>query len=256
MKIISYNVNGIRAVTKKPGFKNLLKRDYDIICLQETRINFDFDIPGSSKYMYQYWSHSIKPGHSGTAVLSKIKPLDVTLGIGHHEFDDLGRVITCRFKNFTLINVYVVNAGVDSLARLKLRQKWDIYFNKYIKKVSKQCNGKVIVCGDFNSIVDYLDYWKSKEDSEIPRTAGMTIEERTGLKQIMKSSKLIDSFRYVNKDLRKYTYISFRTKNPQKGMRIDHFLVSEKLIKKVKKCDIDNNVKISDHFPIILNIDL
>jgi exodeoxyribonuclease-3 len=263
MKIIAWNVNGIRAILKKNNLVELINdEDPDIICLSEIKISCPFnDINDSlnkslnNKY-YNYWSPcKVKNGYSGTAIFTKKEPTNVTFGlnINNKEYDDEGRVITCEFSKFYLIHVYTPNSG-EALARLNYRTTiWDNMFLKYINKLKE--NKKVIVCGDLNVAHKEIDLKNPKTNL---RTAGFTIEERDSFNNILDKTELIDTFRYLNKEIIKYSYWSYRFSAREKntGWRIDYFLVDKKLIKKVIKSDILINIMGSDHAPIILEIKL
>lgn len=261
MKIIAWNVNGIRAMIKKNYLSNLInKEDPDIFCLGETKISCPFnDVKDSlnktikNKY-FSYWSPcKIKAGYSGTAIFTKKEPINVIYGlnISNKEYDDEGRVITCEFSKFYLIHVYTPNSG-QVLARLDYRTNtWDIMFRKYINLLQK--NKKVIVCGDLNVAHKDIDLKNPKNNL---RTAGFTIEERTSFDNLLLKTDLIDTFRYLNKDTIKYSYWSYKYHAREKnaGWRIDYFLVDKKLIKKVINSDILNDIMGSDHAPIIMTL--
>lgn len=263
MKIISWNINGIRAMLKKNNLVELInEEDPDIICLGETKISCPFDDVQNNlneslnnKY-YNYWNPcKVKAGYSGTAILTKKEPINVIYGlnINNKEYDDEGRVITCEFSKFYLIHVYTPNSG-KTLARLNYRTTtWDNMFLKYINKLKKI--KKVIVCGDLNVAHKEIDLKNPKTNL---KTAGFTVEERESFDNILDNTKLIDTFRHLHKEIIKYSYWSykFRARERNTGWRIDYFLVDEKLIKKVIKSDILIDIVGSDHAPIILEIKL
>lgn len=263
MKIIAWNVNGIRAMLKKNHLVDLINdEDPDIICLGETKISCPFnDVKDTlnkslnNKY-YNYWSPcKVKAGYSGTAIFTKKEPLDVIYGlnINNKEYDDEGRVITCEFSKFYLIHVYTPNSG-EALARLEYRTTiWDNMFLIYINKLKE--NKKIIVCGDLNVAHKEIDLKNPKTNL---KTAGFTIEERESFSKILEKTDLIDTFRYLHKDDIKYSYWSykFRAREKNAGWRIDYFLVDKKLIKKVINSDIMVDIMGSDHAPVILEIKL
>lgn len=263
MKIIAWNVNGIRAMIKKNNLVELINNeDPDIICLGETKISCPYedvknDLNKSLKNNYfNFWSPcKVKAGYSGTAILSKKEPMNVVYGlnINNKEYDDEGRVITCEFSKFYLIHVYTPNSG-QVLARLDYRTNiWDVMFTKYINKLKE--HKKVIVCGDLNVAHKEIDLKNPKSNL---KTAGYTIEERNSFDNILTKTELIDTFRYLNKETIKYSYWSYKFNAREKnaGWRIDYFLIDKKLIKKVIKSDILVDIIGSDHAPIILEIKL
>jgi exodeoxyribonuclease-3 len=261
MKIISWNVNGIRAILKKDYFIDLINsEDPDVFCMGETKISCPFlnvqeEITKKLKSKYfHYWSPcKTRKGYSGTAIYTKKEPENVIYGlkIGDTEHDDEGRVITCEFKKYYLIHVYTPNSGQE-LARLEWRtETWDRMFGKFIEKLQK--NKPVIVCGDLNVAHKEIDLKNPKTNL---RTAGYTIEERTSFDKLLKDTELVDTFRNLNPELIKYSYWSykFQARLKNAGWRIDYFLVDRKIFKKVIKSDILDNILGSDHAPIILEI--
>lgn len=261
MKIIAWNINGIRAMLKKNNLVELINDENpDIICLGETKISCPYDDVQNTlnkslnnKY-FNYWSPcKVKAGYSGTLILTKKEPINVIYGLNvdNEEYDNEGRVITCEFSKFYLVHVYTPNSG-QALARLDFRVKiWDSMFIKYINKLKE--HKKVIVCGDLNVAHKEIDIKNPKTNL---RSAGFTIEERESFDKILNNTDLIDTFRHFHKETIKYSFWSYkfhaRTKNA--GWRIDYFLVDKKLIKKVIKSDILDNIMGSDHAPIILEI--
>jgi exodeoxyribonuclease-3 len=257
MKIIAWNVNGIRSLMKLDILYNLVTDEKpDIICFGETKISCPFiDVQNELKekingYKYRYWSPcKIRNGYSGTAIFSKKKPLDILYGL--YDLDDEGRVITLEFENYYLLHVYTPNSGQE-LARLPFRTKtWDTAFRKYISELQKK--KPIIVTGDLNVAHTEIDLKNPKTNT---KTAGFTKEERDSFDKLLNECELIDTFRFLNPDSIKYSYWSYRFNSRQKnaGWRIDYFLVSEKLIKNIKTSDILENIKGSDHAPVILNI--
>ena len=263
MKIIAWNVNGIRAMIKKKDLFSLInEEDPDIFCLGETKISCPYDEVEKalnnnlkSKY-YNFWSPcKVKGGYSGTAIFTKKNPKNIIYGlqIDDKEYDDEGRVITCEFSKYYLVHVYTPNSG-QVLARLDYRTKvWDNAFIKYILKL--QSSKKVIVCGDLNVAHTEIDLKNPKTNL---RTAGYTIEERESFDKLLDKTGLIDTFRFEHPETIKYSYWSYRfnsrTKNA--GWRIDYFLVDKKLKKKLIKSNILTEIMGSDHAPIILEINL
>jgi exodeoxyribonuclease-3 len=263
MKIIAWNVNGIRAMIKKKDLFTLInKEDPDIFCLGETKISCPYDEVEKvlnehleSKY-YNFWSPcKVKGGYSGTAIFTKKKPTNVIYGlkVDDTDYDDEGRVITCEFSKYYLIHVYTPNSGQE-LARLDYRTNvWDNAFIKYILKL--QSNKKVIVCGDLNVAHTEIDLKNPKTNL---RTAGYTIEERESFTKLLEQTELIDTFRYENPDVIKYSYWSYRFNSRVKnaGWRIDYFLIDKRLKKKLIESNILTEIMGSDHAPIIMEINL
>jgi len=261
MKIISWNVNGIRAILKKDYFIDLINsEDPDVFCMGETKISCPFlnvqeEITEKLKSKYfHYWSPcKTRKGYSGTAIYTKKEPENIIYGlkIGDTEHDDEGRVITCEFKKYYLIHVYTPNSGQE-LARLEWRtETWDRMFSKFIEKLQK--NKPVIVCGDLNVAHKEIDLKNPKTNL---RTAGYTVEERTSFDKLLKDTELVDTFRSLNPAVIKYSYwtYKFQARVKNAGWRIDYFLVDKTLLKKVIKSDILDNILGSDHAPIILEI--
>ena len=247
LKLISWNVNGIRSVLKK-GFQEFIKKhDPNIICLQETKPpqgGFKLEIPG----YHEYWNNALKPGYSGTAILSKIKPLSVDNGMGMAKHDNEGRVITTEFNDFYLVNVYVPNSKRE-LERLPYRSKeWDVDFLKHLKKLEKK--KPVIFCGDMNVAHQEIDLTYPKANVG---NHGFTPEERSGFDNIVKAG-FIDVYREFYKDGGNYTWWSpmgnCRVKNI--GWRIDYFCISSSLLPRVKETAILKEVMGSDHCPVEL----
>lgn len=245
MKLICWNVNGLRAALKK-GFADFVKKeDPDILCLQETKAPCDVIETGLSGYE-QFWNHAQKPGYSGTAVFTKIKPLSVTNGLGHDKHDNEGRVITCEFKDLFLVNVYVPNSKRE-LERLPYRHKeWDVDFLKYLKKLEQK--KPVIFCGDMNVAHQEIDLTYPKANV---KNHGFTPEEREGFDNIVKAG-FIDTFREFERSGGHYTWWSpmgnCRAKDI--GWRIDYFCISSSLRPRLKKANIYKTVMGSDHCPI------
>jgi exodeoxyribonuclease III len=245
MKIISWNVNGIRSVIKK-GFHDFLsKQSPDILCIQETKApkeGIRLDIAGHE----EYWNNAIKPGYSGTLILSKTKPISVTPHIGIEKHDQEGRVLTAEYPDFYLVNVYVPNSK-RGLERLPYREKeWDVDFLEYLQRL--ETIKPVIVCGDFNVAHHEIDLTHPKANE---RTHGFTSEERSGFDNLINAG-FIDTFREFTSDGGHYTWWSpmgqCRAKNI--GWRIDYFLLSPKLRPRLKSSQILPEIIGSDHCPL------
>jgi exodeoxyribonuclease-3 len=255
MKIVSWNVNGIRAIAKKTFFNDHELLRPDILCLQETKAQ-EHQVEETLKPLngYHIYSNSAKkPGYSGTAVISKIKPLNVTKGINLDEHDTEGRVLSLEFESFFLINVYVPNSGSE-LKRLGYRQNWDNAFFDYLKTLEKV--KPVIVCGDLNVAHKPIDLAHPKANYN--KTAGYMQEEIDGM-EMFTSGGLKDTFRHFYPDATgKYSWWSYRldARSKNVGWRIDYFLVSESLLPIIKDSFILEEIKGSDHCPVGIELNL
>ena len=252
MHIISWNVNGIRAIVKKNFFEMVKKLNSDSICLQETRAS-EKEVKKALlplKEYHQYCNAAEKSGYSGTTILSKSKPDFIKNDLNIAEHDTEGRVQCTSYPDFYLINVYVPNSG-QQLDRLTYRKKWDADFLIYLKKLEK--TKPVIVCGDFNVAHNSIDLKNDK--SNYNKTAGYTQVEIDGMDNLIKSG-FVDVFRHFYPDEVAYTYWSYRFKARERntGWRIDYFLVSKSIVPKVKAVAIYSDIMGSDHCPIGLEI--
>ena len=248
MKLISWNVNGLRAIQKK-GFEEYVSScDADIFCLQETKLQED-QISLSLPDYHLYWSFAEKKGYSGTALFSKTEPIDVSTGIGH-PLDNEGRTVTAEFEDFYVVSCYTPNSQSE-LARLDVRMDWDEAFRAYVSSL-KDMKG-VIVCGDLNVAHNLIDLKNPKSNE---RNAGYTIEERQQFTKLLEAG-FIDTFRllYPEKtDTYSWWSYRFRAREKNAGWRIDYWLVSEDLKDRVEDSSIDTEVMGSDHAPVILNL--
>lgn len=247
MKLISWNVNGIRACVGK-GFLDYFKEaDADIFCIQETKMQagqLELDLEGYE----QYWNYAQRKGYSGTAIFTKKKPLSVSYGIGIEEHDTEGRVITLEFEDFYMITVYTPNSQ-NELARLDYRMEWEDAFLSYLKKLEE--NKPVIICGDLNVAHQEIDLKNPKTNR---KNAGFTDEER-GKFQTLLDNGFIDTFRYFYPDQTGiYSWWSYRFQARAKnaGWRIDYFLVSDSLKDRLTDAKIHTDVMGSDHCPVEL----
>jgi exodeoxyribonuclease III len=255
MKIISWNVNGIRAIAKKTFFTDLTLVDPDILCLQETKANADqvAETLTPLKGYHVYSNYAEKPGYSGTAIASKIKPLGVTKGIGSGEHDTEGRVLCLEFDSFFLVNVYVPNSGSE-LKRLGYRQDWDRAFFAYLKNLERL--KPVAVCGDLNVAHKAIDLARPKANYN--KYAGYMQEEIDGMDRYI-AGGLTDTFRRLNPDTtERYSWWSYRAGARSKniGWRIDYFLVSESFLPSVKNAFILEEITGSDHCPVGIDVSL
>ncbi len=245
MKLISWNVNGLRACMNK-GFKDFMDSvDADIFCVQETKMQREqatFVFDGYE----EYWNSAEKKGYSGTAVFSKTRPLNVSYGLGIEEHDKEGRVITAEFQDFYLVNVYTPNAQ-RGLERLDYRMVWEDVFRRYVKELDEK--KPVIICGDLNVAHNEIDLKNFKTNVG---NAGFTYEERGKMTELL-ASGFVDSFRYLYPDKTgAYSWWSYMFKAREKnaGWRIDYFIVSEKLADRIEDAVIYPEVMGSDHCPV------
>ncbi|MBD0778453.1 exodeoxyribonuclease III [Maribacter sp. ANRC-HE7] len=254
MNIISWNVNGVRAVVKKDFFESIEKINPDILCLQETKAQDDETKKAllSMEGYHRTYNSAEKKGYSGTAILSKREPIAVTLDMGIAEHDSEGRIQCAEYDDFYLVNVYVPNSG-QKLDRLDYRKKWDADFLAYLKNLEKK--KPVIACGDFNVAHKAMDLKNDK--SNYNKTAGYTQIEIDGMDNFINAG-FVDAFRQLHPDEIAYTYWSYRFKARERntGWRIDYFLVSASLADSIKSVTIYSEVLGSDHCPIGLEIDL
>jgi len=247
MRIISFNVNGIRAAARKGLLDIIRTLDPDIMGFQETKATEEQVrevLFGIDYHVYAYSAE--KKGYSGTAVISKTEALSVRYGIGAEEHDDQGRAITCEFEDFFLVNVYVPNSG-NGLVRLPYRKTWDAALLAYLKELEKK--RPVILCGDLNVAHREIDI--ANPESNYNRTAGYTQDEIDGMDNYIKAG-FVDTFRALHPDEVKYSWWSYRMNARARniGWRIDYILVSESLMPRVKEAFILSEVEGSDHCPV------
>ena len=247
MKLISWNVNGIRACIGKGFEESFAALDADIFCLQETKCQqgqVELELPG----YHQYWNYANRRGYSGTAVFTKKEPISVAYGLGIEEHDKEGRVITLEFEDFFMVTVYTPNSQSE-LARLEYRMEWEDDFRNYLLELSSKKG--VVVCGDLNVAHKEIDLKNPKTNR---KNAGFTDEERDKFSTLL-SSGFIDTFRYFNPDLEGiYSWWSYRfnARKNNAGWRIDYFLVSNNLEDRIKEASIDTEILGSDHCPVKL----
>lgn len=250
-KMLSWNVNGLRACVTK-GFLDVFRdMDADVFCLQETKLSegqIELDLPG----YYDYWNYADKRGYSGVALFTKDKPLSVSCGLGIDEHDHEGRIITAEFEDYYLMTCYTPNSQRE-LTRLEYRMKWEDDFLRYIKKLAKK--KPLIYCGDLNVAHQPIDLKNPKSNR---RNAGFTDEEREKM-SIVLNSGFTDSFRHLYPDMtEQYSWWSYRAGARAKniGWRIDYFIVSDNLQGKVKEAKIHMDIMGSDHCPVELEIEV
>lgn len=247
IKLISWNVNGLRACLNKDFEKSFAELDADVFCLQEIKLK-----EGQTDYApdgyYCFWNYAQKPGYSGTAMFTKQKPINVTYGIGMEKHDSEGRVITAEFDEFYLITCYTPNSQ-NKLARLGYRMEWEDDFRDYLISLDK--NKPIVLCGDLNVAHNEIDLKNPKTNR---KNAGFTDEEREKMTRLLESG-FVDTFRFLHPDTEgEYSWWSYRFKAREKnaGWRIDYFIVSERLKDAVSKAEIHQEIFGSDHCPIEL----
>jgi exodeoxyribonuclease-3 len=247
MKLISWNVNGIRAAVEK-GFLDFFQEiDADFFSIQESKCQ-DGQITLELEGYHQFWNYAVKKGYSGTAIFAKKEPQSVSYGLGIEEHDQEGRVITLEYEKFYLVNVYTPNSG-EALKRLEYRMDWDTEFRNYLLKLEEK--KPVIVCGDLNVAHEEIDLKNPKSNK---KNAGFTLEERGQLTQLLEKN-FVDSFRFLNPELEgAYSWWSYRynARANNAGWRIDYFLTSGSIKENIKSVKIHNDIFGSDHCPVEL----
>ncbi len=251
MRLISWNVNGIRAAIKK-GFMDFFDDvDADIFCLQETKLSagqLDLELEG----YHQYWNYAEKKGYSGTAVFTKEEPIHVSYGIDMEEHDKEGRVITCEYEDFFLVTCYTPNSQ-RGLARLDYRMEWEEDFRKYLNMLDQV--KPVVLCGDLNVAHKEIDL---KNPSSNRKNAGFSDEERSQFQNLLDAG-YTDTFRHLYPDAAdRYSWWSYITKARERnaGWRIDYFVVSDRLADAIVEADIRDDIFGSDHCPVYLELDI
>jgi exodeoxyribonuclease-3 len=248
MRIVSWNVNGLRACLGKGFLDFCAFANADIVCLQETKMRSeqaDFDLPG---YL-RYWNSAEKAGYSGTAVFTRREPLRVSYGFGDEEHNHEGRVITSEFENFFLVCCYTPNAQAE-LKRLPYRMAWEDAFREYLCQLDRE--KPVILCGDLNVAHEEIDIKNPKTNRGNP---GFSDEERAKMTELL-AAGFTDTYRTLHPDAAVYSWWSYRFHARERGAgwRIDYFLVSDRLMPQVKNADIWNEIMGSDHCPVVLEL--
>ena len=249
MKLISWNVNGIRACLNKGFLDFFNKENADIFCIQETKMH-EGQIELKLEGYYQYWNSAEKKGYSGTAIFTKVKPLKVFYGMGIEEHDKEGRVITLEFDKFYMVNVYTPNSKRE-LERLEYRMVWEDEFRKYLLKLNE--TKPVIMCGDLNVAHEEIDLKNPKTNRH---NAGFTDEERNKMTELLKSG-FTDSFRYLypeKENIYSWWSYMFHAREKNAGWRIDYFIVSKSIETQIKEATIYTEILGSDHCPVGLEI--
>lgn len=252
MKLVSWNVNGIRAIMNKDFMGSLEAMNPDVLCLQETKAQDDqvLDTLEGLQGYYLYTNSAVKKGYSGTAILTREEPIGVTVDIGIEEHDQEGRVITAEYPNFYLVTVYTPNSGSE-LKRLGYRQTWDAAFLAYLKELEK--TKPVIACGDLNVAHTEMDLARPKQNYN--KAAGYMQEEIDGFQNLMDAG-FVDTYRHLKPEEIKYTWWSYRAgARPRNiGWRIDYFITSPSLKDSIKDAEILNEIMGSDHCPVVLEV--
>lgn len=254
MRLVSWNVNGIRAVMKKEFMASFFAMNTDVLCLQETKAQDDQVLEALKEVegYFIYTNSAEKKGYSGTAILSKIEPLSVQFDMGIAEHDNEGRVIAAEFSDFYLVTVYTPNSGSE-LKRLDYRQTWDKDFHSYLKALESK--KPVIVCGDLN--VAHTERDLARPKANYNKSAGYMQEEIDGIQRYLDSG-FLDTFRVIHPDTEKYSWWSYRAgaRSKNVGWRIDYFLTSASLQTRIADADILTDVMGSDHCPVQLDLKL
>ena len=248
MKLISWNVNGLRACAGKGFGESFKALDADVVCLQETKMQagqLDLEFDGYESY----WNYADKKGYSGTAIYTRVKPISVSNDIGIDEHDHEGRVITMEFDDFYLVCVYVPNSQ-DELKRLTYRMKWEDDFRSYVSGLAEKKG--VVICGDLTVAHNDIDI---KNPASNRHNAGFTDEERGKFNALLDAG-FVDSWRMLNPDTVKYSWWSYRFKARERnaGWRIDYFIVSESMKDRISGAEIHNEIFGSDHCPVELDL--
>ncbi|WP_088102009.1 exodeoxyribonuclease III [Halalkalibacter urbisdiaboli] len=249
MKLVSWNVNGLRACVKKGFLDYFQEVNADFFCIQETKLQegqIDLELEG----YYQFWNYAEKKGYSGTAVFTKLEPISVSYGVGDAREESEGRILTLEFDSFYLVNCYTPNAQRD-LARLPLRLEWEERFREHL--IALDAKKPVILCGDLNVAHQEIDLKNARSNKG---NSGFTEEERGKMTTLL-AHGFVDSYRYFYPDREgAYTWWSYMAKVRERniGWRIDYFIVSERLTEQLKDADIHAEVMGSDHCPIVLDV--
>ncbi|MEC1108630.1 exodeoxyribonuclease III [Bacillus velezensis] len=252
MKLISWNVNGLRAVMKKIDINTYVQEtEADILCLQETKVQ-DGQVSLQPEGYHAYWNYAVKKGYSGTAVFSKEKPLHVFYGLGIDDHDQEGRVITLEFENVFVVNCYTPNAK-RGLERIEYRLQWEADFKDYLQKLDRK--KPVILCGDLNVAHREIDLKNPKANR---KNAGFSEQEREAFSALLNAG-FTDSFRYLYPDQEgAYSWWSYRTNAREKniGWRLDYVIVSDRLKQRIRQAAICADIMGSDHCPVEMTVDL
>ncbi|PLT35552.1 exodeoxyribonuclease III [Bacillus sp. V5-8f] len=251
MKLVSWNVNGIRACVGKGFLDYFNEMDADIFCIQESKLQegqINLELPG----YHQYWNYAKRKGYSGTAIFTKKKPLSVSYGVGPSDEEEEGRIITLEFKKFYMVTVYTPNSQRD-LARILYRLSWEDQIRDYLRELDE--HKPVILCGDLNVAHNEIDLKNPKSNR---KNSGFTMEERGKMTELL-GSGFIDTFRHLYPDKEgAYTWWSYMNKVRERniGWRIDYFIISSRLAESIQAAEIHSHVLGSDHCPVMLDIEM
>lgn len=252
MKLVSWNVNGVRAVMKKDFLESFASLSCDVLCLQETKAQDDQVLEALDALDgYEIYTNSaVRKGYSGTSIITRVKPIAVSYDLGIEEHDQEGRVICAEFEDFYLVTVYTPNSGND-LRRLDYRQNWDAAFLAYLKELNKSKN--VVVCGDLNVAHHDIDLARPKPNYN--KSAGYTQKEIDALDQLSQAG-FIDSFRHLHADEQKFSWWSYRAGARERnvGWRIDYFWVTNEIAEQLTLAEIHNEILGSDHCPVSITL--
>ena len=253
MKLLSWNVNGIRAIMKKNFVQDILELKPDVFCLQETKAAED-DVMGAAASFPEYFAYAnsskARKGYSGTAIFSKEEPIEVTYDMGIEEHDQEGRIVTAEFADYFVVTAYCPNSG-EELVRLDYRQRWDSELLKYLQWLDKR--KPVLLCGDLNVAHQPIDLARAKENYNM--SSGYTEQEIAGFKRYLDAG-LVDTFRHLHPTEVKYSYWNNWQQSREKniGWRIDYFLVSQRFLPRVTHANIYNDRFGSDHCPVSITV--
>lgn len=254
MKLVSWNVNGVRAAIKKDFLNSLASMDCDVLCLQETKAQDEQVIEAlcDLEGYHIFTNSAVKKGYSGTSIITRVKPIDVSKDIGIEEHDQEGRVLCAEFDSFYLVTVYTPNSGSE-LKRLSYRQQWDADFLRYVQQLEK--HKPVVICGDLNVAHKDIDLARPKPNYN--KSAGYTQKEIDGIDNLV-ASGYVDSFRHIHPETEKYSWWSYRAGARERnvGWRIDYFLVSPQLKEQISGADIYNDIHGSDHCPVSVELSI
>ena len=251
MKLVTWNVNGIRACVKKGFLDYFNEVDADMFCIQETKLQegqIDLELEG----YHQYWNYAIKKGYSGTAIFTKVEPISVKYGLGIEEHDTEGRVITLEFEKFFLVNVYTPNSQAK-LARIEYRMNWENDFRAHLNELDEK--KPVVLCGDLNVAHKEIDL---KNPSTNKKSAGFSDQEREKMTELLDAG-YVDSFRFLYPDVEEmYTWWSYmrQARDRNSGWRIDYFVVSNRLSDNIEDVEIHREIMGSDHCPVLLKLNI
>lgn len=252
MKLVSWNVNGVRAAMKKDFVNSLSIMDCDVLCLQETKAQDEQVLEALAELNgYHIFTNSaVKKGYSGTCIITRVKPINVTKDLGIEEHDQEGRVLCAEFDDYYLVTVYTPNSGSD-LKRLSYRGEWDADFLNYVNEL--ETRKPVVICGDLNAAHKDIDLARPKPNYN--KSAGYTQQEIDGINNLV-AAGFVDSYRHLHPETTKYSWWSYRAGARERnvGWRIDYFLVSHKLQPHIEEADIYNDIHGSDHCPVMVKL--